>query len=163
MGSMPMAAGIAIALALVLYATGVFSERHAGQLRWCHVLLFWGSLLSNIAGVLLLIEATCDMGQEGPSPMHVLISVITIAVSAFHAIWATAALAFRRKEPQSMLHQLSILIWLIWLIPYLAGAFMDLPGMSLGGIPSFALSTMLVLVLAVLLHPTRLRDQEQNA
>ena len=35
--------------------------------------------------------------------------------------------------------------------------------MHLEGIPSFALSTMLVLVLAVLLHPTHLHDQEQNA
>ena len=84
MGSLPFTASIAIVLALVLYDLGVFSERRTGRLRWRHALLFWGSLLSNIAGVFLLIQAACDMGQEGPSPMHVLISVITIAVSAFH-------------------------------------------------------------------------------
>lgn len=39
----------------------------------------------------------------------------------FHAIWASIVLIKKDKMMMEKFHKLSILVWLIWLIPYVSG------------------------------------------
>jgi uncharacterized repeat protein (TIGR03987 family) len=45
-----------------------------------------------------------------------------------HAVWASVVLA--RKDEKAILnfHKFSIVVWLIWLIPYLNGFFASMRG-----------------------------------
>ena len=47
-------ASVAITCALVLYTFGVFGERRSGTLSLRHVLLFWGGLVCDTTGTMIM-------------------------------------------------------------------------------------------------------------
>jgi uncharacterized repeat protein (TIGR03987 family) len=40
----------------------------------------------------------------------------------FHAIWATVVLVKNYESMKTKFHRFSIIVWLIWLIPFVSGA-----------------------------------------
>ena len=46
----------------------------------------------------------------------------------FHAVWATLVYARGNAEKQQSFHRFSIVVWLIWLIPYVLGMFLGMQG-----------------------------------
>jgi len=38
-----------------------------------------------------------------------------------HALWATVVHAGKAQEPKLAFHRWSILVWAVWLLPYLSG------------------------------------------
>jgi uncharacterized repeat protein (TIGR03987 family) len=110
-------ATVLITLALVCYSVGVWSERVAGRLKGWHLFFFWVGLTFDTTGTGIMF----DMAGEIGSDIH---SVTGIA--AIHAIWATVVLLRKNAKLITSFHRFSIIVWSIWLIPYLTGLFLSM-------------------------------------
>ena len=115
---------ILITLALVFYSIGVWSERLAGRLKGWHLAFFWAGFLCDASGTGIMME----MSGADLSSVHGFTGVFAIVLMLIHAVWASVVLA--RKDEKAILnfHKFSIVVWLIWLIPYLNGFFASMRG-----------------------------------
>jgi uncharacterized repeat protein (TIGR03987 family) len=48
---------------------------------------------------------------------------VAILLMLVHAVWASVVLARRDEAAIRSFHKFSIVVWLIWLVPYLNGFF----------------------------------------
>jgi uncharacterized repeat protein (TIGR03987 family) len=46
----------------------------------------------------------------------------------FHAIWATIVVVKQNESLRNKFHRFSIVVWLIWLIPYFGGLYLGMGG-----------------------------------
>jgi uncharacterized repeat protein (TIGR03987 family) len=115
---------IFITLALVFYTIGVWSERIAGRLKVWHVIFFWLGLACDATGTTLMVSYAGSLKAD----LHGVTGLVAILLMAVNALWATAVLA--RKDEQGMIifHRFSLVVWVIWLIPYFSGVFMGMRG-----------------------------------
>ena len=113
---------ILITLALVFYTIGVWSERLAGRLKGWHLIFFWGGLVFDTIGTGMMME----MAGRLTADLHGVTGVLAIALMLVHAIWATVVLL--RKDERAILnfHKFSLVVWLIWLVPYFSGFFLSM-------------------------------------
>ena len=113
---------ILITLALIFYSIGVWSERLAGRLNGWHLAFFWAGFICDTSGTGIMLE----MSDANLMSMHGLTGLIAIVLMLVHAIWASFVL--KRKDEHAILnfHKFSVIVWLIWLVPYLNGFFMNM-------------------------------------
>ena len=109
---------IFISLALVFYSVGVWSEKVQGNLKKWHLITFWIGLIFDTLGTTLMSEIANDGFKLN---FHGVTGVIAIALMLFHAIWATKVLLKNDPAQKKSFHKFSILVWFIWLIPYISG------------------------------------------
>lgn len=115
-----------ITLALVFYSTGVWSERFARYLRRWHVAAFWTGFVFDVSG-------TYAMGRLSDDPfnifdLHTLTGQIALWLMLIHAIWATYAVRKGSESVRKRFHRYSLIVWVIWLIPYFGGMIMGMTG-----------------------------------
>ncbi len=115
-------AAILITLALFFYSVGVWSERLAGRLKRWHLFFFWSGLAFDTAGTGIMLEAAGGLGFD----LHGVTGVLAIFLMIVHAIWATAVLIRGDEEAIVSFHRFSVVVWTIWLVPYLSGFFIPL-------------------------------------
>ena len=60
--------------------------------------------------------------------IHGLTGLIAILLMLVHSIWATMVLI--RKDERAIInfHKFSLVVWLIWLVPYFSGFFLSMGG-----------------------------------
>ena len=118
MSSKLIMAIITITLALIFYTIGVFSERKSGTLKKFHVIIFWIGLIFDTTGTTIM--STLATGGSLLSP-HGITGALAIVLMLFHAVWAT--IVFFKKDIKKLqnFHKFSIVVWLIWLVPYIIG------------------------------------------
>jgi uncharacterized repeat protein (TIGR03987 family) len=51
---------------------------------------------------------------------------MAIFLMAFHAIWATIVLKKKNEKIISKFHTFSLFVWLLWLVPFFAGMFLNM-------------------------------------
>lgn len=110
---------VLITLALVFYSIGVWSERIARYLKGWHVAAFWTGLLFDLSGTIamhLLAQGPFDITKP-----HTLTGQIALWLMLIHAAWATAVVRKGTTEARMSFHRYSLLVWLVWLIPYFGG------------------------------------------
>lgn len=110
---------VAITLALIFYTIGVWSEKIQGQLKKWHLAIFWLGLIFDTIGTSLMGEMA---GSGFKLNFHGVTGGLAILLMAFHAVWATVVIVKNNEEAKANFHKFSILVWIIWLIPYLSGA-----------------------------------------
>ena len=113
-----------ITLALLFYSLGVWAERLARYLKAWHVLAFWIGFFFDVTG-------TVAMGFLSDNPfdlndLHTLTGQIGLWLMLAHAVWATAVVRKGTEKNRMEFHSYSLLVWMIWLIPYLGGMFMGM-------------------------------------
>jgi len=110
---------IIITLALLFYSIGVWSERFAGVLKPWHLVFFWTGLVFDTWGTGMMMDMAGGMAVN----VHALTGLIAILLMLIHAVWATVVLV--RKDENMILnfHKFSVMVWLIWLIPYFSPMF----------------------------------------
>ena len=110
---------VTIISALVFYTIGVWSEKFAGRLKPWHLLLFWIGFVFDTTGTTLMgtIAGRFDFDIHGITGMTAILLMI------IHAIWATVVLARKNEKAITNFHKFSIIVWIIWLIPYFNGFF----------------------------------------
>lgn len=107
-------ATVVITLALIFYSIGVWSERLAGRLKTWHLAFFWLGLVCDTWGTGLMLEMAGGLTFD----VHGLTGLVAILLMMFHAVWASIVLARRDQRWITNFHKLSIVVWLIWLVPY---------------------------------------------
>lgn len=57
---------------------------------------------------------------------HTLTGQIALWLMLIHAVWATRVIMKRDEALKVKFHKFSIVVWLIWLIPYFGGMFLGM-------------------------------------
>ncbi len=109
---------ITITLALVFYTIGVWAEKIQGELKKWHLVVFYLGLIFDTTGTTLMGTLT-----EGGFQLnfHGVTGLIAIVLMLFHAIWATIVLVKNNENAKQNFHKFSIVVWFIWLVPYISG------------------------------------------
>jgi len=110
---------IIITLALLFYSIGVWSERFAGVLKPWHLIFFWTGLVFDTWGTGMMM----DMAGGIAVNVHALTGLIAIVLMLIHAIWATVVLVRKDENMIQNFHKFSVVVWLIWLVPYFSPMF----------------------------------------
>jgi len=115
-------ATVIITLALVFYSIGVWSERVSGRLKVWHLVFFWLGLVFDTWGTGMMMERAGGLTFE----FHGITGVIAIALMLLHAVWATVVLVRKDERWITNFHKFSVVVWLIWLIPYFSPMFFSI-------------------------------------
>ncbi len=116
-----MAAIITITLALVFYTIGVWSEHRSKQLKKIHLIFFWLGLCMDTTGTILMGQIAEQPMLSGKLSLHGVTGMLAIILMIVHAIWATIVLVKNNEDSAKNFHRLSIVVWAIWLVPYILG------------------------------------------
>jgi uncharacterized repeat protein (TIGR03987 family) len=114
-----IAPAIVMSFAFVFYTTGVFSERIQRDLRGWHVALFWLGLTCDGAATSLMRQLVA--GGERPGILHTVTGLAAFSLMGLHAAWATWVLFRGSREARRGFHRYSVVVWAVWLVPYLGG------------------------------------------
>lgn len=60
--------------------------------------------------------------------LHGLTGFIAILLMLVHSIWATAVLIRNDERMMLNFHKFSLVVWLIWLVPYFSGLLLSMGG-----------------------------------
>jgi uncharacterized repeat protein (TIGR03987 family) len=107
---------IIITAALVFYSIGVWSERFSGILKAWHLAFFWLGLICDTWGTGLMLEMAGGLTFD----LHGVTGVLAIVLMLIHAVWATVVLLRKDEKWIRNFHKFSVVVWLIWLVPYLS-------------------------------------------
>jgi uncharacterized repeat protein (TIGR03987 family) len=108
---------ICMILALSLYSVGVWSERFAGWLKLKHLLFFWAGFIFDTTGTTLMGIMAGAMKPD----FHGLTGALAIALMLGHALWASVALLAKQQKVLLNFHKFSLVVWILWLIPFVSG------------------------------------------
>ena len=120
-----MKAVIAITLALIFYTIGVWSEHRAKLLKPLHLVFFWLGLCMDTAGTMMMSKLA-EGASGGLTGAHGITGLIAIILMFIHAIWATIVLVRKDEKAAQTFHKFSIMVWIIWLIPFVLGMIMGM-------------------------------------
>lgn len=113
-----------ITFALIFYSIGVWSERIKRYLKPRHVVTFWIGFTFDISGTYLMhLIATRPFSL---TDTHTLTGQFALWLMLFHAIWATTVIIKKDELIRLKFHKFSIIVWLIWLIPYFGGMYLGM-------------------------------------
>lgn len=112
-------ATVIITLALVFYSIGVWSERFAGILKPWHLAFFWMGFVCDTWGTGMMLEAAGGLTAD----LHGVTGLLAIILMFIHAVWATIVLIRKDERWIHNFHKFSVVVWLIWLVPYLSPMF----------------------------------------
>lgn len=114
---------IFINLALLFYTIGVWSEKLQRKLKPWHLGLFLLGLVCDTTGTLLMESISSNSTQIATGVnFHGLTGILAIALMLIHAIWATVVLIKKNENMMIKFHKFSVVVWIIWLIPFISGA-----------------------------------------
>ena len=117
---------ILITLALIFYSLGVWSERLARYLKPWHVVAFWIGFVFDVSGTYamhLLAKGPFDITEP-----HTFTGQMALWLMLIHAVWATQVVMKNNEKLRLSFHRFSIIVWLIWLIPYFGGMYLGMNG-----------------------------------
>lgn len=114
---------ISINLALVFYTIGVWSEKKQGILKFWHLVMFCFGLLFDTVGTTLMSRISGTMLK---ATLHGITGLSALLLMLFHVLWAITVLAKNNEKMKIEFHRFSIMVWAIWLIPFISGAIMGM-------------------------------------
>ncbi len=115
---------VLITLALLFYSLGVWAERIARYLKPWHTVAFFTGFIFDVSGTYamhLLADGRFDITEP-----HTLTGQIALWLMLFHAVWAARVVIKKDERMRTSFHRFSIIVWLIWLIPYFGGMFLGM-------------------------------------
>jgi len=113
-----------ITLALIFYSLGVWAEKLSKYLKMWHVYAFWTGLVFDISGTLGMHKMAGNFFDL--TDPHTLTGQIALWGMLVHAIWATAVARRGSEKARTGFHRYSLIVWLVWLVPYFGGMFMGM-------------------------------------
>ena len=118
-------AAVLITLALVFYSLGVWAEHLVKYLKRWHVAAFWTGFLFDISGTtaMELLEPGFDWAS-----LHTITGQIALWLMLVHAIWATRVVLRGSDATRIAFHRFSLVVWGIWLVPYIGGMYLGMSG-----------------------------------
>lgn len=113
-----------ITLALIFYSIGVWSERIARYLKPIHVVSFWTGFVFDVSGTIAMHFISTK--SFSLLDTHTVTGQIALWLMLAHAIWATRVVRIGREKELKSFHRYSLIVWLIWLIPYFGGMYIGM-------------------------------------
>jgi uncharacterized repeat protein (TIGR03987 family) len=125
MPGLTVIAAVLITLALIFYSLGVWAEHLARYLRSWHVVAFWTGFLFDTSGTIAmdLLEPGFDW-----TSLHTITGQLALWLMLVHAVWATRVVWRGSEEARRSFHRFSLVVWGLWLIPYIGGMFLGMSG-----------------------------------
>lgn len=117
-------ATIIITAALVFYSIGVWSERIQGRLKPWHLVFFILGLICDTWGTGLMLDFAGGLTFD----LHGTSGLIAIILMFIHAFWAAVVLIRANEKAIVNFHRFSVMVWLIWLIPYFSPMIFGMAG-----------------------------------
>ena len=118
---------IAITLALIFYTIGVWSERISKTLKPVHLIFFWLGFCCDTFGTYMMSRIADGTGTgSGLMSAHGITGMIAIVLMLVHAIWATIVLLKKDEKAMHTFHRFSLVVWVIWLVPFILGMVMGM-------------------------------------
>ncbi len=116
---MLIAAIVLITGALIFYSIGVWGEKITGALspRW--LVFFWLGFACDTAGTTVMNRIAG--GGMFTFNFHGITGLLAILLMLVHAVWATIVLVQKREKTMKSFHKFSLIVWAVWLLPYLSG------------------------------------------
>ena len=113
-----------ISSALIFYTIGVWGERLQRKLKFWHLIFFLLGLLADTVGTSLMehIAELTHLHDE----MHTVTGAIAILLMFVHALWAIWTYVKGTPIEKRHFNRFSIVVWCIWLIPYLIGVYLGM-------------------------------------
>jgi len=115
---------VTITLALVSYSIGVWSERISRFLQAWHVFMFWTGFLFDVSGTVAMHFISEDAFNL--RDLHTLTGQIALWLMLAHALWATLVMRSNNTKLRKKFHLYSIIVWMVWLVPYMGGMIMGM-------------------------------------
>lgn len=127
---------IFISVAFLLYTIGVWSEKIQGELQLWHVIIFWFGLVNDTIGTYAMERLI--RGNEGNviqnfiadlslhTNFHSITGTIALLLMLLHVAWATIVLMKKDVVMVKKFHQFSLVVWVIWIVPFISGVFVHL-------------------------------------
>ncbi len=124
---------VTINLALIFYSIGVWAERAQRRLRPWHVAFFGLGLACDTTGTLVMVQLAqhdlaAGVAASASQNLMAWTGTIAIALMALHFVWAIVTIVRGRESELKRFHTFSVVVWAIWLVPYLAGALTSMIG-----------------------------------
>ena len=116
---------ISITCALVFYTAGVWGEKLSGGLKSWYVSIFLTGLVCDTLGTTLMGRIA---GDGFAINFHGVTGLLAILLMLLHAVWATFVLARGSEKRKADFHRFSIVVWGIWLVPFISGAVFGMAG-----------------------------------
>ena len=113
---------IIITLALVFYSIGVWSERFVRVLKPWHMIFFGLGLICDIWGTVLMLDFSGGLTLD----VHSVSGLIAILLMIIHGAWAGTVLVRKDEKALNNFHKFSLVVWVMWLIPYFSPMFFNL-------------------------------------
>lgn len=107
-------------LAFVFYSAGVWAERFAQDLKPWHLVAFWLGLGCDSAATDMMFRMLVAAGGVSDWA-HTLTGGTALLLMAVHALWASWTLWRGSETTRRGFHRYSVVVWVVWLIPYLGG------------------------------------------
>lgn len=104
--------------ACIFYTLGVWAEKIQRRLKVWHAVVFWLGFVCDTIGTGAMGKLVGSLIQFN---FHGLTGLLAILLMLFHAVWATIVLARKNEKQILQFHKLSIIVWIIWLIPMVTG------------------------------------------
>jgi len=117
---------ILITLAFAFYSLGVWLERFAKYLKLKHVVFFWIGFGFDISGTYAMTKLV--KGGFNFLDIHTLTGQIALWLMLAHALWASYVVWRGNENTRIGFHRYSLMVWIIWLIPYFGGMMMGMSG-----------------------------------
>ena len=115
---------VLITMALLFYTLGVWAEKLAHYLKGWHVIAFWIGFAFDVSGTWAMGKLSNNAFDL--SDTHTLTGQAALWLMLGHAIWATVVVFKGSEKHRIEFHTYSIMVWMIWLIPYLGGMWMGM-------------------------------------
>lgn len=106
-----------ITSALVFYSIGVWGEKIVGRLKAWQLIFFWAGFVCDTTGTTLMTKIAGIFEFN----IHGITGLAAIILMIVHAIWATITLLRKNENELKNFHRFSLIVWCIWLIPFLTG------------------------------------------
>ena len=106
-------------LALLFYSIGVWAERIKKVLKPWHLIFFWLGLIADTLGTAYVKKQVGVLIFN----FHTITGMLGLLLMAIHTVWATYIIIKNDPEQLTTFHKFSLIVWLIWLIPYFTGFF----------------------------------------
>ena len=106
--------------ALAFYTAGVWSERLAARLKPWHLAMFWLGLACDSIGTDRMRQLAGSLRLS----FHGVTGGTALVLMLAHAVWATAVLARGSERAIRRFHRVSVVVWAVWLVPFVSGALL---------------------------------------
>jgi uncharacterized repeat protein (TIGR03987 family) len=91
-------------------------------LSWFHLGFFWAGFVMDTTGTTLM----SDIAGGFEFNIHGITGVLALVLMAVHAVWATVVLVRKSEKWIEKFHKFSLVVWGIWLVPYLIGMALNM-------------------------------------